>query len=268
MDLLRFSAHIWDHYHHHRRSFPWRDLITPYRVVVSEIMLQQTQTHRVLPKFDAFVARFPDWQTLAHAPFSEVLGLWKGLGYNRRALALHKTAEQLVFAYDSILPNDETVLLQFPGIGKATACSIVAFAFNKPVVFIETNIRTVFLDAFFKDQHDVHDKAIMPLIEATLDRKKPRDWYYALMDYGVHLKKTVGNKNQQSRHYQRQSRFVGSDRQIRGQILRELLEHKSMQKSQLPARLQQDSERVLRLVEDLCQEGMLRNKNDMLYIKE
>lgn len=268
MDFFQFTSRIWDHYHHHRRSFPWRDLITPYRVVVSEIMLQQTQTHRVLPKFDAFMERFPDWQTLAQAPFSEVLSIWKGLGYNRRALALHTTAHHLVTEYGGILPHNENILVRFPGIGKATACSIVAFAFNKPVVFIETNIRTVFIDAFFPHQHDVHDKEIMPLIEASLDTKKPRDWYYALMDYGVHLKKTVGNKNQQSRHYKRQSCFIGSDRQIRGQILKELLELKALKKSNLPVKLKHDPVRVLRIVDDLCQEGMISINNGVLSIKE
>lgn len=266
MDLASFKTLIWDHYQKNRRSFPWRDEISPYRVVVSEVMLQQTQADRVVAKFDAFIAAFPNFTTLAAAPFHDVLLLWKGLGYNRRALALHKIAQAITQEHQGTLPQDPEILVTLPGIGKATACSIVAFAFNKPVVFIETNIRTVFIHAFFADRTDIHDKELMPLIISTLDQNAPRDWYYALMDYGVMLKKTVGNKSRQSSHYHRQSRFVGSDRQIRGQILEVVLRQKSVSKTQLPLLLNQEPARVFSMLTDLCAEGLLREDGTIIQV--
>lgn len=268
MKICDFTDTIWNHYHKHRRSFPWRDEISPYRVVISEVMLQQTQTHRVVPKFESFIKRFPDFKSLATASFSDVLSMWKGLGYNRRALNLQKTAHLIHHQFADQLSDDPKVLLQYPGIGKATAASIVTFAYNQPEIFIETNIRTVFIHCFFSKSSTVDDKEILPLIEKTIDHKDPRNWYYALMDYGVMLKKTVGNKSQQSKHYARQSRFKGSDRQIRGQILQALLQHKTLKSSQIASLLNHDSDRTSRIVDDLCHEGMLIKSRGVVRLKD
>lgn len=228
MTNLAFKKIIWSHYKKYRREMPWREKITPYRIVVSEIMLQQTQAPRVAKKFDSFFKKFPSFQKLATAPLNAVLKEWQGLGYNRRALNLHRLAQVI----KGKLPQTYEGLLELPGIGPNTAGSILAFAFNLPHPFIETNIRTVFIHFFFKNHKGkVHDKKLMPIIEATLDKKNPREWYYALMDYGTFLKKTEINPSRRSKHHVQQSKFKGSNRELRSNILKILLENPQSFKS-------------------------------------
>lgn len=224
----KFRQCVWDYYTANRRSFVWRDNIVPYRVVVSELMLQQTQTFRVAEKFDYFIQLFPSFEVLAQAPLALVIGAWKGLGYNRRARYAQQIAQHVVEKYAGQLPDDPLVLELLPGIGKATARSIVVFAYNKPEVFIETNIRAVFIHHFFNHEHVVNDRDIMPLIAKTLDKKNPREWYYALMDYGVMLKKQFKNPARRSAHHVVQSRFEGSNRQLRGKLLDLLLKYSQL----------------------------------------
>ncbi len=264
--LARFRTIILHHYLHQRREFSWREDISPYRVLVSEIMLQQTQTSRVVPAFDRFVGVFSDFKSLAEAPFAKVLGLWKGLGYNRRARYLQETAVRVVDEYGGILPGDPEVLATFPGIGPATAASICVFAFNRPHAFIETNIRTVFLHFFFPDKTAVPDRHIMPLVERTLETQRPRDWYYALMDYGVLLKRIVGNAGRRSSHYQRQSPFAGSDRQLRGRILQLLLDRQFVATADLASLLGEPPSRVDRLIAALCDEGLVVRNGAVLAL--
>ena len=253
---------IYDHYSSQRREFDWRRDITPYRVFVSEVMLQQTQTTRVSEKFGPFIEAFPDFKALAVASFSDVLRLWKGLGYNRRAGYLQRAAAIIVDDYNSQLPEDPDLLVHLPGIGPATAASICVFAFNQPLTFIETNIRTVYIHFFFNSEDKIADARIMPLIEKSVDPVNPREWYYALMDYGVMLKKTVGNLNRRSSHYNKQSRFEGSDRQIRGRILQLLLDHPVLEEDDLPGMLSEPPERCARIMEALCREGLVSRKDD------
>lgn len=222
----QFHEVIYSYYREHRRDLPWRRSVTPYKVVVSEIMLQQTQVDRVAPKYKAFIKRFPNWQTLARASTADVLTYWQGLGYNRRALALQRMAQMVMRDHAGRLPHDPEILEQFPGIGPHTAASICAFAFDLPVVFIETNIRSVFIHHFFTDRIDVTDAELQPLIAKMLDTNCPRQWYSALMDYGTMLKKQVGNPSQRSKHYTKQSKFEGSRRQLRGRVLKLLLDRK------------------------------------------
>ncbi len=252
--ITSFRKFIWDFYHNQGRSFAWRNSesfvsssgvmadnssgtmaehVNPYHVVVSEIMLQQTQTYRVEPKYEQFIELFPDFETLACAPLRSVLSAWQGLGYNRRGKYLQQIAQKVVVDFNGVLPDDPNVLETFPGIGKGTAGSICAFAFNKPTIFIETNIRTVFIHSFFQNQDTVHDKELLPLIAQTVDIDNPREWYYALMDYGVHLKKLHANPSRKSKHHSKQSKFEGSDRQIRGMIIKMLTEHPSLDHGQL-----------------------------------
>jgi len=280
-DLIdQFKTKIYAHYKSSGRTFVWREHITPYRVVVSEVMLQQTQTDRVTQKFDLFIEQFPDFLALASAPFDHVLRYWKGLGYNRRAQALQKIARCIVDQFDGQLPDDPKVLQTFPGLGPATASSIVAFAYNKPTVFIETNIRTVFIYTFLGELESlqgvcrgacpttqlVSDASIIPLVAQTLDQENPRRWYYALMDYGVMLKKTVGNLNHLSAHYTKQSRFEGSDRQIRGKILQVLLDFPGISYDGMVAELGKAPERVARILDDLCREEFVCYRNKGLWL--
>lgn len=203
---------------------PWRETQDPYRILVSEIMLQQTQVARVVEKYPRFIKAFPNFKALDKAQLAKVYGLWQGMGYNRRALALKKTAHIIVNDYNGALPQTNEELCALPGIGKATASSIMAFAFNLPAVFVETNIRTVFIHFFFKNGKKVADEEILPLVEMCLYKKNPRVWYWALMDYGTMLKKIGEDKNTRSKHYKKQSRFEGSRRQKRGKILKILLD--------------------------------------------
>ena len=221
--VRRFRRHLYRFYHDQGRQLPWRDTADPYHILVSEIMLQQTQVARVALKYEPFIQAFPDVSSLARAPLRDIMARWQGLGYNRRALALQGIARRLVAEFQGRLPASVDTLRTFPGIGEATAGALAAFAFNQPVVFIETNIRRVFLHCFFPGKSGVRDREILPLVDQTLDREQPRPWYYALMDYGAMLKRAAPNPNRRSAHHQRQAPFAGSDRQIRGLILKALL---------------------------------------------
>jgi A/G-specific adenine glycosylase len=258
--IEQFRSLIYDFYALHGRSFTWRHATNPYHVIVSEIMLQQTQTERVKGKFELFIGAFPNFEALSRAQFSEVLFYWQGLGYNRRALALHKMAKRIIADYSGVVPDTPDQLFLFDGIGKATAASICAFAYNKPTVFIETNIRTVYIHTFFQQSAKVHDSEILPLIEETVDINNPRIWYYALMDYGVALKKSFQNPSRKSTHHTKQSRFEGSERQIRGMILKVLTEHKSLSLSGLVALIPRDYERIERNLKSLQQEGFINER--------
>jgi A/G-specific adenine glycosylase len=207
-----FRKKVYGHFDAHRREFSWRATREPYHIFVSEVMLQQTQTDRVETKFKEFIAAFPGFRALAKAPLGDVLKVWQGMGYNRRALYLQKAAQEVAERYDGKLPRAVEALETLPGIGPATARSIAAYAFNLPVVFIETNIRTVYIHEFLKGRHNVTDEELRPLVEQTLDRRDPWKWYNALMDYGAMLKKEHGNLSRRSRHYKKQSPFMGSDR--------------------------------------------------------
>lgn len=264
--IVGFRTLINDFYASNRRAFPWRDEITPYRVFVSEIMLQQTQTSRVEKKFAVFIRAFPSFAQLAATSFRELLTYWQGLGYNRRALALHKSAQIIADTYDGILPNDPDLLVTLPGIGPATAASMVTFAYNKPTVFIETNIRSVLLHHFFPKQTDISDKQLLPLVERVLDKRCPRDWYYALMDYGVMLKKQHRNPSRASLHHVKQKPFKGSDREIRGTIVRHLTQQGSWAQLDLERVIPYAQERVQKNLHALEQEGFLVRKHGVISL--
>jgi len=256
-EIQAFRNRLYDHFLKHGRSLPWRDTNDPYHILVSEVMLQQTQVDRVVEKYTLFIAAFPTWSSLANAPFDSVLSVWQGLGYNRRALSLKNAAAMVMGHFNGILPSDPELLVRLPGIGKATAASIAVFAFNKPVIFVETNIRSVFIHHFFERATDIPDAAILLLVEATLDVENPRRWYSALMDYGAGLKKAHPNPSRRSLHYQKQSPFKGSTRQIRGMILRELLTGHYLTETELAGRIHDPQGRVPAILKRLCNEGMV-----------
>ena len=261
-----FSDLVWSFYHAHARLMAWRETRDPYRILVSEVMLQQTQVNRVKEKYSEFIEAFPTFEALAAAPLSAVLDRWQGLGYNRRAVALHRAAGIVVADWGGILKEDPADLLTLPGIGKATAASIAAFAFNHPTVFIETNIRRVFIHCFYADREGVTDGEILPLVERTLDRANPREWYYALMDYGTFIAANHPNPNRKSAHYTKQSRFEGSDRQVRGRILR-LLGAGPASSDDLNGELGEDAGRVGRLLLALKVEGFLEIEGNLVRIR-
>jgi A/G-specific adenine glycosylase len=267
--ISMFQSHIYEYYQEQGRTFPWRETDNPYYILVSEIMLQQTQTERVIQKYSEFTTLFPDFPSLARAPLKKVLEVWRGLGYNRRAVALKKTAEIVTTQYKGILPFNPEVLQTFPGIGKATAGAVSAFAFHNPVPFIETNIRTVFISFFFQSKTSIKDKDILPIVERTLDTTNPREWYYALTDYGVNLKKRDKTLNKRSFHYQKQSPFKGSNRQIRGTVLKVLLRTPYTESNlirELTGILHCNPERVKRILDQLEKEGFITKKGCLIRI--
>lgn len=263
--LDQFIEAVWDFYKNNKRDFLWRNKNPePYHVVVSEIMLQQTQTSRVAIKFLEFIEQFPSFEKLAQAERVDVIATWVGLGYNRRAVALHEIAKTIVREFDGKLPHCVETLKTFKGLGHATASSIIAFAFNVPTVFIETNIRAVFIHSFFNKEQEISDQILLPLIEKTVCKANPREWYYALMDYGVYLKKEFKNPSRKSKHHIIQSSFEGSDRQIRGAIIKLLSQKKQLEIAQLFDLLEFDKNRIKQQCDKLVKEGMLINNNNNL----
>jgi len=266
--LKEFQEVVWDYHHDHGRSLPWREPdvdgnFDPYKILVSEIMLQQTQAVRVVPKYLAFIEKFPTMQALADAPLAAVLSQWDGLGYNRRAKYLHQAAQTLAIGSYPIARWTVGELVGCKGVGPNTAAAVCVYAYNQPLVFVETNIRTVFIHHFFQDADDVHDKVLLPLIEQALNREHAREWYWALMDYGVHLKATVGNASRASKHYAKQSKFEGSKRQVRGEVLRRL--GRGGKSEEALAVLIPD-DRLAGVLRDLLAEGLISTDNGQLSL--
>jgi|WetSurMetagenome_2_1015567.scaffolds.fasta_scaffold01355_10 A/G-specific adenine glycosylase len=262
--IRSFRQAILRHYRVHGRKMPWRETADPYRILVSEIMLQQTQVSRVTGKYERFVKTFPDFKALDAASPAEVLAAWQGLGYNRRALSLKKIARAVVSRHGGKLPRSPEELAKLPGIGYATASSICAFAFDMPVVFIETNIRTVFIHFFFKKRKTVSDDELLPLVGRCLSKRNPRVWYWALMDYGAMLKKSGQRLNPRSAHYVRQERFEGSKRQVRGRILRILSGGEKIPQSKLIEKTR-DS-RAAAVLAELVREGFIESERGVFRL--
>lgn len=261
-ETLKSVRHrVWNYYRLHGRDLPWRHTHDPYCILVSEIMLQQTQVSRVIPFYKKFLKRFPTLRALSRAGLSDVLAAWQGLGYNRRARYLKHAAQQIVSHYRGRVPETEELLRALPGVGVYTARAVCAFAYNQPKVFLETNIRTVLLHHFFPHSQNVSDSALLKTAEQMLDTRRPREWYWALMDYGAYLK-ARGARNTASKHYKQQSAFEGSKRQVRGAVLRAALSSphtfatltKSLDITTTKPILQ-------RVLEDLIKEGLLVEKN-------
>lgn len=256
-----FVETVWRQYREQgRHDLPWRKTTNPYRILVSEIMLQQTQVDRVLPKYREFLRQFPTVRALAAASLSDVLRAWQGLGYNRRAKYLQEAARVVVEERKGKFPHDEPGWRSLPGVGPYTAAAVLAFAYNHPVVLIETNVRQVFLHHFFPRATAVPDAAILKLVAKTLPPLQAREWYSALMDYGAYLKSQHGNKNTQSKHYTKQSKFSGSDRQIRGAIIKTLTSTESLTEKALQNKLfEYDAGRVATQLARLLAEGLVAN---------
>ncbi len=269
MTVPEFRDQVLAWYAVNRRSFPWRETRDPWAVLVSEGMLQQTQTIRVVPKYEVFLAAFPEPAALAAAPAADLLRLWSGLGYNRRALALKAAATEIVSRFGGVLPDDEDHLLSLPGVGPYTARAVLAFAFDRPVVLIETNIRAVFIHEFFPGREGVRDGELEPLVREALDRRDPRNWYYALMDYGVMLKASLPNPGRRSAHHARQSPFADSHRRVRGAVLKALgSETEGLQASELAAAIPFARERVEKALGELLSEGFVAERGGTYLLSD
>jgi A/G-specific adenine glycosylase len=266
-EVRAFQHLVLAHYAKHKRDLPWRHGRTPYRVAVVEIMLQQTQVPRVVPKFSEFIRRFPTFRSLSTASQADVLAAWSGLGYNRRALLLRKLAQAVVQDHGGRLPRTVEQLQELPGLGHATAAAISVYAYGQPHAFIETNVRAVLLHHFFPGKKNVPDAKVWPLIHATLDRRDPIRWYSALMDYGTHLKKQVVNPSRQSKHYSRPPKFVGSNRQLRGQVLKAVLNAGSTTAPALAKKFSKaSSAKIEGVIEQLVREGYIRRQGRRIAV--
>lgn len=261
-----FRQIVYGHYRRHGRTLPWRETYDPYAILVSEIMLQQTQVDRVASKYEAFLSAFPDFSSLAAASLDAVLAAWQGLGYNRRALNLKRCAEAVTAEHGGSLPSSIPDMEKLPGIGHYTARAVAAFAFSIPSAFIETNIRTVFIHHFFPGPGRVHDRDISPLIDGTLDHANPREWYYALMDYGSHLKRLHGNPSRRSAHHAVQSPFRGSNREMRSLILKVILNKSGITLEEITAYLDKPEKAVLNNLQQMEGEGFIVRRKGRLFI--
>ncbi|MES2314736.1 MAG: A/G-specific adenine glycosylase [Patescibacteria group bacterium] len=279
--INQFIRTVKKFYKENKRDMPWRTDTNPYYVVVSELMLQQTQVHRVTSKFNSWIKRFPNWQTLATASTKDVLQEWSGLGYNRRALFLKRIAEQITDSGKTkgVLPKTVEELTLLPGIGPNTAGSILAFAFNIPYPFIETNIRSVYIHHFFaeiekaegkKACKKISDTEILPLIEQTLKNmsvaQNPREWYWALMDYGSFLKKSLPNPSRQSAHHVKQSKFEGSNRELRSKILKLIMKQNMTSETLVKQFKKWPREQVEKNVEALTKEGFIVKRKTIIKL--
>lgn len=227
MTIPQFRKVVLEYYTTHgRHALPWRTMVRgtydPYRILVSEIMLQQTQVDRVVPYFTRWMKEYPTVAKLAQAPLKEILIAWQGLGYNRRAKMLHQAANTIVDVYAGMMPASIKELEGLPGVGPYTARAVAAFAYNQDVVFVETNIRTAVIHHFFSNQTNISDTDITSILQKALPSGAAREWYAALMDYGAHLKRSGIQLNARSKGYAKQSAFKGSNREVRGAILRAL----------------------------------------------
>lgn len=264
MTEQEFHDLVWEKGRQLYRDMPWRQDTRPYYVLVSELMLQQTQVDRVIPKFLAFIQHFPDEKALAAAPLADVLTLWSGLGYNRRAKFLHDAAKKIVAEFGGVFPTARADLLSLPGVGTGTAGAIAAYAHNEPVVFIETNIRTVYFHHFFADDTAVSDTQLVLLIQMTLDREHPREFYWALMDYGAWLKRNGAGRIQKSKHYKKQSPLKGSIREVRGQIIKTLAAGE-LSLGSLQKKLMAD-ERFASALAGLITDGLVKQTGTRLHL--
>lgn len=261
----QFREFLWQKGRELYRDMPWRQDVRGYAVLVSELMLQQTQVARVVPKFEQFVAAFPDERALAQASLGEVLALWQGLGYNRRAKFLWEAVQMIVDEFDGNFPATAAELMRLPGVGKNTAGAILAYAFNQPSVFVETNVRTVYMHHFFAEQDVVSDAEIIEKLVATLDQEHPREFYWALMDYGAALKVAGVRTNARVKGYVKQSKLEGSVRQMRGRIIAALTEHDPVSDADLRALVHADDRYELALA-GLEKDGLVRCQNAVWFV--
>jgi A/G-specific adenine glycosylase len=254
------------------RDFPWRRTHDPYAILVSEVMLQQTQVARVVAYYEQWLEQFPTIDSLAAAPLEAVLRVWQGLGYNRRAVALKRLAERLAADTGAggeppRLPRERDALLALPGVGPATAAGVRAFAWSEPDVYLETNVRTVVLHELLSDRDGVSDREVAPLVaqaacaanDAGID---PRTWNYALLDYGAHLKRTLPNPSRRSAHHVRQSRFEGSRRQKRARLLRLVMDRRAASAGELAESLETSENETLSLLQALRADGFVCDTGD------
>lgn len=258
-DVKKMKRTVWRHYREHgRHCLPWRHTQDPYKILISEVMLQQTQVSRVLQKYTVFLTQFPTVEHLARASLKDVLTLWSGLGYNRRAKFLHELATIIIKEHAGKLPKSIDSLRLLPGVGEYTAGAVCVFAHRHPVPLVETNIKTVFIHHLFQDAKVVHEMEIKKLAECLIEKKRPHEWHWALMDYGAHLKAEGVRTNPKNFGYKKQKAFKGSNREVRGALVRAVSQDGPMSLQKILTRTGFEKERVVLQLNALMREGMLK----------
>ena len=259
--IRAFQSLIWNYYRRHARPMPWRESSDPYHIYLSEVMLQQTQVARVLPRYLQYIKRYPTITEVAQAPLSQLLQMWQGLGYNRRAINMGRACRLMATHHSGRIPQRRKELLALPGVGVATAGAILVYAFGQRAPFIETNIRRLFIHFFFAERpltDSIADSEIMPLIEKSLPRRKLRHWFYALTDYGAKLARKSPNPNRRAQAYRQQPPFAGSHRALRGAIIRYVLQEKALSRSLLCEHLPAyGTAQIEQALAELAAEGMI-----------
>ncbi len=261
--IQEFQKKVFSFYQKNKRDLPWRKTTDPYKILLSELMLQQTQVNRVILYYEKWITRWPDIHALASASLAEVLQAWMGLGYNTRAINLHKAARKIVTEFDNDVLEAMKQYKEIPGVGRYTLQAVQIFSTNADLVTVDTNIRRIFIKEFNLPEK-VSDKELWKLAEKCLPIGKSRDWHNALMDYGaLHLtsqKTGIKPKTQQSR-------FEGSDRQIRARILRCLL-NDTMSLSELKKTFRIEQKRLRRILDKMVTEKIIVNKNNSYQLNE
>lgn len=261
--ITKFQTHILDWYTVHKRDLPWRQTRDPYKILVSEMMSQQTQISRVVPKYVAWIERFPTVEDLAQASVRDVLVFWSGLGYNRRAVYLQRCAQVIVREYQGAFPKEENALLQLPGVGRYTARAILCFAFDMQVTVVDTNIKKIILTQFVKKDH-LPEKDIETITSMLLPKGKAYEWNQALMDYaGMELKK-------EKIRVPKQSKFTGSNRFVRGTIIKILLKHQRVTQKQLHQYVEAfvtiDEKRFTAILSLLQKDGLIVQNRELITL--
>jgi A/G-specific adenine glycosylase len=264
--VSEFKDIIYTNFEKNGRIFPWREDPRPWGVMVSEFMLQQTQTERVIPYWERWMKLWPTPRALAAVSLEDALREWNGLGYNRRGRFVIECARLISKKYQGKVPETPDLLLPLPGIGPYTAGAIACFGYNYPSVFIETNIRAAMIHFFFQEQDAVTDREIVPLLKEALDLKNPRRWYWALMEYGAALKKLTVNPGRRSAHYAKQSPFEGSFRQRRGRVVKALVFQGPSTVADLQKQTGIEPEELYKVLDVLGKDSMVAEKQGVYQI--
>ena len=253
--IRKFQTMILTWWKTHRRDLPWRKTHDPYKILVSEIMLQQTQVSRGLPKYIEFLEVFPTVEKLAGAKTSSVLRIWKGMGYNRRALYLQNTAKKVVLDYNGIFPNTEQQLTTLSGVGKYTARAIMVFAFAIDIAVVDTNIRQIITHFFFDDAPQP-EKSIQEVADQLMPKGKAWEWHQALMDYGA-----IALERNEKRSIKKKSKpFKETNRYFRGRLL-DLVYEKQWKEadlmSEMVKKFGKDKEFMEEIINGMSKDGLI-----------
>ncbi|OGG11577.1 hypothetical protein A2Z00_05085 [Candidatus Gottesmanbacteria bacterium RBG_13_45_10] len=268
-NIQRFQSTIFRWWETNKRDLPWRHTHDPYNILVSEVMLQQTQVPRVIAKYREFIERYPTVNSLALASPGSVLRAWKGMGYNRRALYLQKAARAIVERYKGIFPRNEQELRELPGLGTYTARAILVFAFKQNVSMVDTNIRQIITHYFFNDSPQ-KEKVIQITADQLLPKGKSWEWHQALMDYGALKFHEVKMKRPE------QSRgttipFKNSNRLFRGRIVDRLREEDIKERKlidEFASLYKKDDQFIRHIIEGLMKDGLISRRKGFLSLPE